>query len=92
VIEMPRTTTQLDEAAARAEEWLEQLDPGQGGAKDARPLRKVHEAFRAVVADERVLAQAVQDARDAGFSWAAIGNALGISRQAALQRYGAGSG
>jgi hypothetical protein len=33
------------------------------------------------------VAEAVQGARDAGASWAEVGDALGITRQAAQQRY-----
>jgi hypothetical protein len=36
---------------------------------------------------ERWLVEAVADARRAGRSWAAIGDALGVSRQAAWQLY-----
>jgi hypothetical protein len=35
-----------------------------------------------------VIAQAVHGLRDAGFSWAEIGSRLGITRQAAQQRWG----
>ena len=37
---------------------------------------------------ERLLVAAVQQARDDGASWQTIGDALGVSRQAAFQRYG----
>jgi hypothetical protein len=34
------------------------------------------------------IAQAVSGLRDAGYSWAEIGSRLGITRQAAQQRWG----
>ncbi|KAF2417598.1 DUF3887 domain-containing protein [Microbacterium sp. B35-30] len=37
---------------------------------------------------ERVVVAAVQQARSEGTSWQAIGDALGVTRQAAFQRYG----
>lgn len=37
---------------------------------------------------EGELLSLVMDARDAGESWASIGRALGITKQAAQQRYG----
>lgn len=39
-------------------------------------------------AAERVLVAAVQRARDDGASWQTIGDALGVTRQAAFQRFG----
>lgn len=49
-------------------------------------LRGLKVADRTV---ERWLAQAVGDARKAGVSWAAIGEALGVSRQGAWKLYNA---
>ncbi len=49
-------------------------------------LRGLKTADRAV---ERWLSRAVADAREAGVSWAAIGEALGVSRQAAWKLYNA---
>jgi len=50
------------------------------------------EALRAVSALRRLADQierrAVLSARDAGWSWAQIGDALGVSRQAIHKRYG----
>lgn len=41
---------------------------------------------------DALLGQAASDAHAAGLSWQDIGNQLGISRQAAFQRFSAGSG
>lgn len=37
---------------------------------------------------DQLVIEAVQAARDAGFSWQSIGQALCVSRQAARERYG----
>ena len=37
---------------------------------------------------DRLVVDAIQKARDIGISWGQIGRALGVSRQAAQQRYG----
>lgn len=51
-------------------------------------LRAVRAADESLAAARTALQQAVDDARDAGESWAAIGVALGSSRQAAFKRFG----
>ena len=51
-------------------------------------LRQVDVAARSVDGAEDSLRQAVRTARDAGYSWARIGMALGITRQAVQQRFG----
>ncbi len=57
------------------------------GADD--PLVRLRGLKVADQAIERWLAQAVGDARKAGVSWAAIGEALGVSRQGAWKLYNA---
>ena len=46
------------------------------------------DAAQAVADAERDLASAANAARDTGASWAQIGDALGLTRQAAQQRWG----
>jgi hypothetical protein len=50
-------------------------------------LREIAEAADAVRVDEARLTEAVQVARARGYSWNRIAVALGVSRQAARQRY-----
>jgi hypothetical protein len=51
-------------------------------------LGRLIDAAQAVADAERDLASAAHAARDAGASWAQIGDALGLTRQAAQQRWG----
>jgi ketosteroid isomerase-like protein len=70
------------------EQWLDQLDPTTVEARDATHFRAIIAANEALADAERDLHQAVADARAAGDSWAVVGAALGISKQAAQQRFG----
>jgi hypothetical protein len=54
---------------------------------DPDPLTRIRPARRAVQAAEADLAATVTAARAAGHPWSAIAAALGISRQAAQQRF-----
>jgi hypothetical protein len=74
-------------AAAIALEWAERLSPpftGEHKGDFAELIEAAH-----IVADEsRLTLQRWIDAgRRAGMSWAEVGNALGISKQAAQQRF-----
>lgn len=85
---MPRTREELEQAAADAEAWLDQLDPDVTPAEDAADLRRIGLALQAVASSEAELADAVAAARTQGRSWELIALVLGVSRQAASQRYG----
>jgi len=84
---MPRTREELERAAADAEAWLDSLDPATTPAEDAADLRRVGLALRGAAAAETELADAVAAARQHGRSWGDIALVLGVSRQAARQRY-----
>lgn len=85
---MPRSAKQLEQAAKRAEAWLDSLDPATTPAESIDDLREVAEAVTAVAADEARLREAVGRARAHGRSWAHIAAVLGVSRQSAQERYG----
>lgn len=85
---MPRTRAQLEQAAADAEAWLDALDPSVTPAEDPRDLRRIGVALGEVATAEGELADAVADARHNGRSWGEIALVLGVSKQAARQRYG----
>lgn len=82
---MRHTDEQINEAAERFEELADRLDPAT--VEDASDLRAIAEAADAVRVDEARLTEAVQVARARGYSWNRIAVALGVSRQAARQRY-----
>jgi len=68
--------------------WLDSLDPSTLEMRDAVHVRRITAAMRAVDSAEQELRDAVAAARTAGDSWTIIGAALGITRQAAQQRFG----
>ena len=81
-------TTKIGDKSA-AERWLDQLDPADPAVKvrDGRFLRHVRGAAEAADTAGDALRQAVADARANGESWGTIGMVLGVSRQAAQQRF-----
>ncbi|WP_395245537.1 hypothetical protein ACGGZK_06910 [Agromyces sp. MMS24-K17] len=86
--------TALGDAISRA--ILEAADIRLDAAGDAAIAPDAHLALiRSSAAAERevrvALRQAVESARAGGVSWSAIGTELGMSRQAAQQRFGDGS-
>lgn len=74
--------------AARAQDWLDHLDPEITQADDPKELRRIGLAKRDIAHAESELHSAVQQARRAGFTWAEIGLTLGVTRQAAQERFG----
>jgi hypothetical protein len=89
VMMLPRTRKELEQAAAEAEAWLDRLDPAViRDADDPIDLRRIGQALHAVATAEAELADAVAAARANGRSWGMIGLVLGISRQAARERFG----
>ncbi|MGH3577414.1 MAG: hypothetical protein ACRDU0_07645 [Mycobacterium sp.] len=84
---MPRTKTETDAAAEQAADHIERLDPDALVWSDASPLRHITTAAEEVADAELRLVVAVAAARDLGASWAAVGVALGISKQAAHERF-----
>ena len=71
------------------EEWLDQLDPDDPAVevRDGTYLRRITEAMAAVSDADAQLREAVADARAHGESWSLIGMVLGVSKQAAQQRF-----
>lgn len=87
---MPRTREQLQKAVAETEEWLDQLDPGAivSPGSDAADLRAIGAALHAVATSDLGLADNVAKARANGRSWTQIAAVLGVSKQAARERFG----
>ncbi|HEY1967872.1 MAG TPA: hypothetical protein VGH89_07985 [Pseudonocardia sp.] len=88
--QMPRTREQLEQAAAEAMQWLDGLDPDNPDVpvEETADLRAVGLALAAIAASETNLAATVAAARANGRSWARIAAVLGVSKQAAMRRFG----
>jgi hypothetical protein len=84
---MRHSDKQIDEAAHRFEQLADALDPDTAKVEDLSDLNAVSAASQAVQADEVRLQQAVRVAREHGRSWNQLATALGVSRQAARQRF-----
>jgi hypothetical protein len=84
---MPRTKDELARAAAETAAWLDALDPDAADWDDPADLRAIADALQRVAQAEVDLADAVAAARKHERNWAEIGMALGITRQAARQRF-----
>ena len=87
---MPRTREQLKKAPSDTEVWLDQLDPETiaSDESDAADLRAIGEALHAVAASDLGLADQVARARANGRTWTQIASVLGVSKQAARERFG----
>jgi hypothetical protein len=68
---------------------LDALTPATHPGRDATHFRQIIAAREDVARADAALREAVAQARDAGDSWTIIGAALGTTRQAAFQRFGA---
>lgn len=85
---MPRSIQEILDQAEELARRFEEYEPSEG---DERPVEE-HLLARAALArarSERQIVDAVIAARNAGITWARIGELLGTSAQAAQQRYGA---
>ncbi len=87
---MPRTRQELQQAVADTEAWLDGLDPEALASPDADAgdLRAIGEAMRAVAATDLDLTDRVAEARANGRTWTQVAAVLGVSKQAARERFG----
>ena len=85
---MPRSIQDILDHADELASRLESYEPSEA---DERPVEEylLERAALARARSERQIIEAVSAARDAGITWARIGDLLGTSPQAAQQRYGA---
>lgn len=81
------TDDEIERAAERFEELAEELDPETARVVPTEDLRAIAAAADAVREGEARLREAVEVARARGRSWNQIAVALGVSRQAARQRF-----
>lgn len=83
---MSREAAEAGSNARQRVRWARRALDGWGaGAQD--PVRELRSVVYATTALEAAAVLYVAAARDRGASWAVIGRALGVSRQAARQRY-----
>lgn len=83
VMTMAKAKPEQQDIAAR----LDDLEP-DGPARDAAELREINRLVADIAVSEQRLRDAVTAARAAGYSWGKIAVALGVSPQAAHQRFG----
>jgi 1-deoxy-D-xylulose 5-phosphate reductoisomerase len=79
--------THTDEEIERAAKLAEEFNPSTVAMDDTTDLRTLAEAVGAVHAGEARVRELVARARANGRSWGEIGIALGVSRQAARERF-----
>ena len=84
---MRHTDKDVDEAARRYERLTDELDPETAEVDHTDDLRAIADASSALHDDEARVREAVGVARARGRSWNEIAVALGVSRQAARQKY-----
>ena len=81
-------TRHTDEEIARAARLAEEFDPSDVPMDGTTDLRAIAEVVDGVRAGEARVRELVALARANGRSWGEIGIALGVSRQAARERFG----
>ena len=84
---MGHTDDEIAAAASRFEKLADELDPATAEVERTEDLRAIAAVSEAVRADEARLREAVEVARAHDRSWNQIAVALGVSRQAARQRF-----
>ena len=80
---MPRSKTDSDAVAG----FLESIDPTTATVENIEDLAEIARITDRIARDEDALREAVRAARAQGRSWNRIAIALGVSRQAARQRF-----
>jgi len=84
---MRHTGGEIERAARRFDQLADELDPATAEVDHTDDLRAIAAVSEAVRADEARLREAVEVARAHDRSWNQIAVALGVSRQAARQRF-----
>jgi hypothetical protein len=89
---MARSEQEVAKAIADSDAWTDAVDPARlpaDAVEDRKELRQIGVAMLAIEAAEQSLVAAVSQAKARGRSWTDIANVLGVSRQAARQRFDA---
>lgn len=84
---MQHTNDEIEQAARRFEQLADELDPDTAEMDRTDDLQQVAAISETLRAEEAQLRESVNIARAKGRSWNQIAIALGVSRQAARQRF-----
>ena len=84
---MQHTNDEIEQAARRFEQLAHELDPDTAEVDRTDDLRQVAAMSETLRSGEAQLRETVNIARAHGRSWNQIAIALGVSRQAARQRF-----
>lgn len=84
---MKHTNDEIEQAARRFEQLADELDPDTAEMDRTDDLRRVATISETLRTEEAQLRETVNIARANGRSWNQIAIALGVSRQAARQRF-----
>lgn len=84
---MQHTPDEIEKASRRFEQLADDLDPSTAAVEKTEDLRQIAAVSEALRNDEAKLRETVEIARAHGRSWNQIAVALGVTRQAARQRF-----
>jgi hypothetical protein len=87
-MKMPRTTKEIIEHAEELAKVFEDFEPSPDTPVTMTPLGRLYTAVQARSRTEQLIVAEIHAAREAGQTWAAIGEVLGTTGEAARQRYG----
>lgn len=85
---MPRTVQDILDHADELAKRFENYEPSAADERDPEVFAELRRAVLSRSEAERSIREAVNHARDHGYSWAFIGSLIGTSGEAARQRYG----
>lgn len=85
---MPRTIQDILDHADELAKRFEDYEPSASDERDPEAFTELRRAVLSRSDAERSIREAVNHARDRGYSWAFIGSLIGTSGEAARQRYG----
>ncbi len=88
MMSMPRTVQEILDHADDLAKRFEDYEPAADDERDPQVFAALCNAVVSRSDAERTIKDAVDDAREHGYSWGFIGSLLGTSGEAARQRYG----
>ncbi len=85
---MPRSIQDILDHADELAKRFESYEPSAADERDPAAFAELRRAVLSRSDAERSIKEAVDHAREHGYSWASIGSLIGTSGEAARQRYG----